>query len=279
MKYQIRKSCFETNSSSMHSLIITKKNENKKMTQEEIRNEFYLNEEWHKERHKNDEKEIVKIDPWDNDFGRSPFTVLTSFEDKLAYAVAEYCGDNYRMKSYTEAENIFDTIFKPLVIHLIGCDEIEWGKWDNRHFIVYSDDKAEYFDEFEEVPHEKLIYIDKSERDNISEDDMVYDIYKNIDKDGRPIEDAWFDVPDFGGIDHQSSGLLKRFLINNNISLEDYLVRKDIVVVIDGDEYDELDNLIDCGLIKKDSIVLRFPNRGSFDGFCFKEKNENKKMD
>lgn len=279
MKYQIRKSCFETNSSSMHSLIITKRNENIRMTQEEIRDEFYLNEEWYKERHKNDEKEIVKIDPWDNDFGRSPFTVLTSFEDKLAYAVAEYCGDNYRMKSYTEAENIFDTIFKPLVIRLIGCDEIEWGKWDNRHFIVYSDDKAEYFDEFEEVLHEKLIYIDKSERDNISEDDMVYDIYKNIDKDGKHIEDAWFDVPNFGSIDHQSSGLLKSFLINNNISLEDYLVRKDIVVVIDGDEYDELDNLIDCGLIKKDSIVLRFPNRGSFDGFYFKEKNENEKMD
>lgn len=279
MKYQIRKGCFETNSSSMHSLIITKENENVRMTQEEIRDEFYLNEEWYKERHKNDEKEIVKIDPWDNDFGRSPFTVLTSFEDKLAYAVAEYCGDNYRMKSYTEAENIFDTIFKPLVIRLIGCDEIEWGKWDNRHFIVYSDDKAEYFDEFEEVLHEKLIYIDKSERDNISEDDMVYDIYKNIDKDGKHIEDAWFDVPNFGSIDHQSSGLLKSFLINNNISLEDYLVRKDIVVVIDGDEYDELDNLIDCGLIKKDSIVLRFPNRGSFDGFYFKEKNENEKMD
>lgn len=279
MKYQIRKGCFETNSSSMHSLIITKRNENIRMTQEEIRDEFYLNEEWYKERHKNDEKEIVKIDPWDNDFGRSPFTVLTSFEDKLAYAVAEYCGDNYRMKSYTEAEIIFDTIFKPLVIRLIGCDEIEWGKWDNRHFIVYSDDKAEYFDEFEEVLHEKLIYIDKSERDNISEDDMVYDIYKNIDKDGKHIEDAWFDVPNFGSIDHQSSGLLKSFLINNNISLEDYLVRKDIVVVIDGDEYDELDNLIDCGLIKKDSIVLRFPNRGSFDGFYFKEKNENEKMD
>ena len=53
--------------------------------------------------------------------------------------------------------------------------------------------------------------------------------------------------------------MLKRFLSNNNISLEDFLVRKDIVVVIDGDEYCELDNLIDCGLIKKDSIVLRFP--------------------
>ena len=53
--------------------------------------------------------------------------------------------------------------------------------------------------------------------------------------------------------------LLKCFLRDKNISLEDYLVRKDIVVIIDGDEYCELDKLIDCGLIDKDSIVLRYP--------------------
>lgn len=279
MKYQIRKSCFETNSSSMHSLVVTKKNSNVRMTQEEIRDEFYLDKDWYKEHHKNDEKEIVDIDLWHNDFGRSPFTVLSSFEDKLSYAIAEYCGDNYRMKSYIEAENIFDIIFRPLVIRLIGCDEIEWGKWDDRHFVVYSNDKAEYFDEFEEVPYEKLIHIDKSERNNFSDDDIIYGGYRNIDKDGRHIEDAWFDVPDFGSIDHQSSGLLKKFLKNSNLSLEDYLVRKDVIVVIDGDEYCELDNLIKCGLINKDSIVLRFPNRGSFASFCFKEKNENEEMD
>ena len=216
-----------------------------------------------------DEKEIIKIDPWENEFGRSPFTVLTSFKDKLAYAVAEYCGDNYRMKSYIEAENTFDTIFKPLLIHLIGCDEIEWDKWDNTHFVVYSNDKAEYFDEFEEVPYEKLIHVDKSERNNFSDDDITYGGYRNIDKDSRHIEDAWFNVPDFGSIDHQSSGLLKRFLKNNNLSLEDYLVRKDVVVVIDGDEYGELDNLINCGLIKKDSIILRFPKSEPFDSYRY----------
>lgn len=257
MKYQIRKGCFETNSSSAHSLIVTKKNSNVRMTQKEIRDEFYLNEDWYKERHKNNEKEIVKIDPWDNEFGRSPFTVLTSFEDKLAYAVAEYCGDNYRMKSYIEAENTFDEMFRPLLIRLIGCDEIEWGKWDDRHFVVYSNDKVEYFDEFEEVPYEKLIHVDKSERNNFSDDDIIYGGYRSIDKDGKPIEDAWFDVPDFGSIDHASSGLLKRFLKETNMNLEEYLIRKDIVVVVDGNEYCELENLINCGLINEGSIILR----------------------
>lgn len=272
MKYQIRWGCHETNSSSMHSLILTKKNNNIRMTQEEIRDEFYLNEKWYKERHKDDEKEIVEIDPWDNDFGRSPFTVLSSFRDKLAYAIAEYCGNNYRMESYLKAENTFDEVFKPLLIRLIGCDDIKWGKWDDKYFVVYSDDNAEFFDEFKEVPYEKLIYIDKSERDDFSDDDMIRGGYRNVDKDGRSVEDAWFDVPDFGSIDHQSWGLLEGFLKSNNLTLEDYLVRKDVVVIIDGDEYCELDNLINCGLIKKDSIVLRYPKHGSYD--CCEENED-----
>ena len=272
MKYQIRWGCHETNSSSMHSLILTKKNNNIRMTQEEIRSEFYLNKEWYKERHKNDEEEIVMIDPWENEFGRSPFTVLSSFRDKLAYAIAEYCGDNYRMESYLKAEKTFDEVFKPLLIRLIGCDDIEWGKWDDKYFVVYSDDNAEFFDEFKEVPYEKLIYIDKSERDDFSDDDVIRGGYRNVDKDGRSVEDAWFDVPDFGSIDHQSLGLLRGFLKLNNLTLEDYLVRKDVVVIIDGDEYCELDNLINCGLIKKDSIVLRYPEHGSYD--CCEENED-----
>lgn len=276
MKYQIRKGCFESNSSSMHSLVVTKKNSNIRMTQEEIRDEFYLDEDWYKEQHKNDDEEIVKIDPWDNEFGRSPFSVLATFSDKLAYAVAEYCGNNYSMKSYTEAENTFDEVFRELLERLIGCDEIEWDKWDDRHFIVYSNDKAEYFHEFEQVPYEKTIYVDNSEREGLDKDDLIRGYYKKVDVDGKPIEEAWFDVPQFGSIDHQSKGMLKNFLKNNNITLEDYLVRKDIIVVVDGDEYCELDNLIDCGLINKDSIVLRFPKRDSYD-IC--EENEDEETD
>lgn len=258
MRYQIRKGCFETNSSSMHSLIVTKKNENVRMTQKEIRDEFYLNEEWYKERHKNDEKEIVRIDPWENDFGRSPFSVLSSFRDKLAYAVAEYCGDNYRIESYLQAEKTFDEIFVPLLIRLIGCNEVEWGKNDYKHFEVYVGG-GEYLDEVEEVPYQKLVYVDKETvgKEGLTEDDLVGRCYRNVDKDGRQIEDVWFDVSDYGSIDHASSGLLKRFLKETNMNLEEYLIRKDVVVVVDGDEFCELENLIDCGLINERSIILR----------------------
>ena len=257
MKYQIRKGCFETNSSSSHSLIITKKNSNVRMTQEEIREEFYLDEDWYIERHKNNEKEIVRLDLWDNEFGRSPFNVLITFIDKLAYAVAEYCGNNYGIKSYLKSEKIFDEMFRPLLIRLIGCDDIEWDRWDDKPFEIYSDGNTEYFDEAEQVPYDKLIYVDKSERKDLSKDDLVRGMYKNVDIDGRPIEEAWFDVPKFGSIDHASSGLLKRFLKETNMNLEEYLIRKDIVVVVDGDEYCELENLINCGLINEGSIILR----------------------
>lgn len=278
MKYQVRKGCFETNSSSMHSLIITKKNSNVHMTQEEIRHEFYLDDPWYKEHHKNDDGEVIKIDPWHNEFGRSPFNVLITFTDKLAYAVAEYCGNNYSIESYVKSEKTFDEIFRPLLIRLIGCDDIEWDKWDDKPFEIYSDGNTEYFDEVEQVPYNKLIYVDKDERKDLSEDDLVRGMYKNVDIDGRPIEEAWFDVPKFGGIDHQSAGLLKRFLKDNNLSLEDYLVRKDVVVIITGDEYSTLSDMFECGLINKDSIVLQFPKEESFDYFLY-EESENEKTD
>lgn len=277
MKYQIRKSVWESNSSSMHSLVVTKKNSNIRMTQEEIREEFYLDEDWYKERHKNNEKEIVKIDPWDNEFGRSPFNVLVTFIDKLAYAVAEYCGNNYGIKSYLKSEKTFDEMFRSLLIRLIGCDDIEWDRWDDRPFEIYVGG-GDNLDEVEQVPYDKLIYVDKDERKDLSEDDLVRGMYKNVDIDGRPIEEAWFDVPRFGEIDHQSTGLLKRFLKDNNLSLEDYLVRKDVVVVITGDEFSTLSDMFECGLINKDSIVLQFPKKGSFDYFLY-EESENEKTD
>ena len=277
MKYQIRKGCFETNSSSMHSLIVTKKNSNVRMTQKEIREEFYLDEDWYKERHKNDEKEIVRLDLWHNEFGRSPFSVLSSFEEKLAYAIAEYCGNNYSIKSYLEADKTFDDVFVPLLIRLIGCDKVKWDKDDYRHFEVYVGG-GEYLDEVEQVPYQKLVYIDKemAKQEGLTEDDLVGRCYKNVDSDGKKIEDLWIDVSDYGSIDHQSSGLLRGFLKTSNLTLEDFLVRKDVVVVIDGDEYCELDNLIDCGLISKDSIVLRFPKSDSYDVY---KENENEEMD
>lgn len=261
MKYQIRKGCFETNSSSMHSLVMTKKNSNVRMTREEIRAEYYLDAPWMKERIKKVGKEVLHIDAYGgNDFDRSPFTVLSSFREKLLYAIAEYCGSNYTIQSYVEAEKRFNEMFVPLLIRLTGCDEVEYCKTSRDCFAIYSDVGGEYLDEVEEVDYPDLIVA--GYEDDIPEDDKIFGAYKNVAENGRPIEEVYFKVPDYGSVDHQSSGLLRRFLADNNLSLEDYLVRKDVCVVIDGDEYCELGKLIDCGMIDKDSIVLIYPNRG-----------------
>ena len=254
MKYQVRKGCFETNSSSMHSLIVTKKNSNVRMTQEEIRDEFCLDSYWSTERTNKNGKEVLEVNMYsDNEFDRSPFSVLSSFDDKLKYAIAEYCGNNYDAASYVKGEKYFNEVFVPLLIKLTGCDEVKCGDGVET-FYIYSDVGGEYLDEVEEVPYRKRVHRDGWERGE--------SYYESHDVDGRPIEEACFEVPNFGSIDHQSSGLLRRFLANNNLSLEDYLVRKDVCVVIDGDEVCELGNLIGCGLIDKDSIVLMCPDRG-----------------
>ena len=261
MKYQIRKGCFETNSSSMHSLVMTKKNVNVRMTREEIRAEYYLDASWTKERTKKLGKEVLSIHTYGgNDFDRSPFTVLSSFSEKLLYAIAEYCGSNYTIQSYVEAEKRFNEMFVLLLIRLTGCDEVEYCKTSRDSFAIYSDVGGEHIDEVEEVGYPDLVVA--GYEDDISEDDKIFGVYKNIAENGRPIEEVYFKVPDYGSVDHQSLGLLRRFLINNNLSLEDYLVRKDVVVVIDGDEYCELGKLIDCGMIDKDSIALICPDRG-----------------
>lgn len=261
MKYQIRKGCFETDSSSMHSLVMTKKNSNVRMTREEIRAEYHLDASWMKERVKKVGKEILHIDVYGgNDFDRSPFTVLSSFSEKLLYAIAEYCGSNYTIQSYIDAENLFNEMFVPLLIRLTGCDEVEYKENHSNCFAIYSDVGGDYLDEVEEVDYPDLVIA--GYEDDIPKDDKILGVYKNVAGNGRPIEEAYFDVPDYGSIDHQSSGLLRRFLADNNLSLEDYLVRKDVVVVIDGDEYCELRKLIDCGMIDKDSIALMCPDRG-----------------
>lgn len=253
MKYQIRKSCFETNSSSMHSLVMTRKNVNVRMTQEEIRGEFYLDAPWYVERHKNDEHEVVKVNEYEGcEYGRSPFEVLCTFRDKLSYAIAEYCGNNYDINSYVKSEVYFNEVFVPLLTRLIGCDEIDID-CEYHDFLIYSDIDTEYLDEAEEVLIGNLVYADKKDRNE--SDELILGMYKNVDINGRSIEEACFKVPKFGGIDHQSCGVLRNFLAKNNLTLEDYLVRKDIVVIIDGDEYCVFGNMIDCGLIDKDNVV------------------------
>lgn len=59
----------------------------------------------------------------------------------------------------------------------------------------------------------------------------------------------------YGDVDHQSSGLLQRFLDNNKITLEEFLLNPKYVVVIDGDEYCQLETYHEAGLLKELEVV------------------------
>ena len=80
MKKVIRRNCFETNSSSMHSIVVTKNDE--RLTEKEIKDALW-------------DRTILSI--WNEEnlcFGRYPFKVLSNLEDKVMYAIANYCGYN-----------------------------------------------------------------------------------------------------------------------------------------------------------------------------------------
>ena len=109
---QVRHSAFETNSSSMHSLVIKKSSE------------YYTDEELHTDLWLHDG--IWKIYNEDRlEFGRYPFECLSTFESKVRYAIASICG--YRADN---AEKFAEIV--SLVTEIIpDCWEIklpiQWG--------------------------------------------------------------------------------------------------------------------------------------------------------
>jgi hypothetical protein len=75
---QVRTGVFETNSSSMHSLVIKK--ESAYFTEDEVRKDIYINKDG-----------LINLYHRDMYFGRSPFQVLTSLKDKALYTLASMC--------------------------------------------------------------------------------------------------------------------------------------------------------------------------------------------
>lgn len=264
MKCQIRLGSWESNSSSMHSLLIMKKRQT--MTQKEIRDEYYLDEDWRKER-----GNTLRLDWTHEEFGRG-FDVLTSFRDKLSYALASMCGSCYSLKSYIRGENTFHEVFESLLKRLVGVDKVE-PHMDSESFRVYSDtvtdDLNQDYTTYEEVPYDDLVR--NGNWSYYNKDSEPY--YKEICNSGRKQEEIWLEVPKFGSVDHQSAGLLQRFLDKYNITLEDYLIRKDIVVIVDGDECDIFGTMLEAGIVDKNAIQIKYPKEGSYDWELYKEKH------
>ena len=176
--FQIRAGTFETNSSSAHSLIIKK--DGVVITPENFDTEgrTWIN--------RDDE-----LSYWMSDlnFGRSPFEVLTSVGDKLAYVTAAFESDRERI--ITEVKRRIPSI-----------KEVTFPKdWETRE-------------------------------------------------------------PVYGWIDHESIDMLPFAVKKEGIDPVDIILDTRYVIVVDGDEYCVLDDMIQSDLINMDKIEKIY---GHFD--------------
>ena len=106
-----------------------------------------------------------------------------------------------------------------------------------------------------EIPYADLIY-DRYDGEN---DEPVYKYIDENDEEHVPLlSDMVYHVYNIGTIDHQSAGMLNGFLKSHNIGLREFLTNKKYVIVVDGDEYLEFDNMKDAGLINVDNIVEEY---------------------
>lgn len=232
----IRNNCFETNSSSQHSIVVTNRDEH--VTSEELLG---------------DGKEKVYIgktgglDLWhiEYGYGRSPFQLLTTFEDKLKYAMCEFLGHMY-------SDNPdFDDIYEEFL-------SIAWEMIPGfTHFGIREKEIDAYLDkDGHPILHRDLRYKGwdgENERCRYTytgEDGQEYEAVFD--------EENYLTTPDIGMIDHQSSGLLRSFLKKRGVSLKEFLTNKKYIVVIDGDEYCEWENILTSGIIGTSNIVENY---------------------
>lgn len=228
MKRQIRRSVFETNSSSMHSLTVMKVDD--KYTSEEITKDLHLlNGVWH---------------IWEDDleFGRSPFKVLTTFEDKWCYACAslvnEYNDDNYKELKRIAFKYIpnLKKIELPIEAKHIYNKDADENKGDKfaQEYGMTEDEFDKFLEQREkEWDIEIRCWIDTS-------DNFRYE---------KPFT-GWNDDNILGG-----------FLKKEGITLEEFLINKKYVAIQDGDEYCEWDKFKRSGLMDISKIDHEYPSR------------------
>ena len=211
MKRQIRRSCFETNSSSMHSLVIKKEDE-------------YVDPKKESENIYIHDGALSMI--WNLYFDRVPFEILTSFYDKLRYAIASLC----------TSDEQFETEFLPIIREILPeVKTVRFGEEQKTYY--YDEDGNEVKPEWY---GDGLFYVKNGEKK-------------------KPIPKARVVGKDYGGVDHQSVGLLQGFLKGEGISLKEFLTNRKYVVIIDGDEYGAWGDVKRSGLINLDKIEREYP--------------------
>ena len=232
MKIQIRNSVFETNSSSMHSIAIVKP-ENLKGAPVDYYG-WQLTNEWLKPE--------VSVEICRNDdsltFDRWPFQILSTMFEKAQYAIASYGTD--------EKFNEISKICKDRTGHALKRPH----KQTRTYFITTGLTEEQI--ENAEIPEDHILnYCDVTwdpAKQALCHVDKAENVFYDIDY-------FWNEAVDYGSIDHQSIGLLQAFLAKHKITLEEFLVNPQYVVIIDGDEYCAWPKMFEAGVCLKENFV------------------------
>lgn len=120
MKVQIRGGVFETNSSSMHSLVVSTKGG--KYTEDEIYEGIWLDTDG-------------KWEIWEQEvsFGRAPFGLLYSFEEKVRYALASLNGSDIKLSDVRQILDKYAPKIKEVVLPMVQEDSV--GGWTDDNIL------------------------------------------------------------------------------------------------------------------------------------------------
>lgn len=206
MKIQIRKGCFETNSSSMHCLVIADTEE--VFDQRDLEYAFWS---WGNE----DEIETPKLY-----FGRSPFKVLTDVKDKFFYvlgALSQEFGDKY-----------WDECSEFIKKHL------------NKRLVPNEKSDCRYFKTEEEA-------IDFANKMNKTLKEKGLEDFE-VKPTKSEYSNSW-EVEDCTSIYVEDYGRLKTFFEERNLTVEDFVLHKKYIIIVDGDEYRIWEDIKQLGII------------------------------
>ena len=229
-KWVIRRKVWETNSSSSHVITVTKSipGTDPHIKRDELvcdyTNDHYTYESIYLD--KNGVWDLSYSD-LEEGFGRWPFKFISTFKDKFIYAMCEYLGDYYGDEyEYNDRIQLFEDIAVKVIP---GCTGIDFRRTKDLEIYTTAEGR--------EIEHRCLKYVGYDE-------DKKEDQYSYLSDDGtyKPAvksADSYYEVPAIGNIDHQSAGLLKKFIYSKGISLEEFLTNKRYHIVVDGDEYDD----------------------------------------
>lgn len=134
---QIRRNCFETNSSSSHSLVVR----SDEIVHETEETEYYTHDEMLDECWKIDENGVLDASDECWYFGRAPFRPLYRFADKFKYAIAN-CGTKEDIEELLELLRELVPEVKEVVFpkdYGIGVDDYALDSWLHRRGVDMKD--------------------------------------------------------------------------------------------------------------------------------------------